>query len=534
MAATALIDRLQTLLTGKTPPKTKETPLAAAGFGHVLKQAKQQHQTEKLPIAEHTEKNPTSANTLPANPEDPLEAIPIVADETGITIPVILPVANHQPEILPIEIYQGLPPLPVETEDNYNDPNTERHVIDEKLPVFQDNPVNQITPWLVLNPQISVLPIQIPLPQANNQMLQPTAVKTDNPTTMLASGVVASQVMASQPLPSTDLQMGVTNNLPITHQQAGPAPLLQSTPFMPTQATPDLSINNSQTSQPLTSLTMPVLEPPVLSTTPAKSTIASEVSPVMVATQTVKTTTSVLKTVLPAESADTEHDDALTAMPEADNQLTLTDVPLPLNSPMSDSPVLPKPVNHVAQGQAQSSPLQPVSQQVSQQMADQLQLGRREVTFQLNPENLGQVRVQLASVGPQQVASRLIVESPEAMRQLQQDVTQLKQALYRQGIQLDSVTVVMAPQDAGNANNQNYSAGGNSSENPSHQSLQGQAANHQHTAQQQAFQQAFNRPQQGFASRPVLKSDAWSTATPVDVNLGALPQNELGQHNVWV
>jgi hypothetical protein len=80
-------------------------------------------------------------------------------------------------------------------------------------------------------------------------------------------------------------------------------------------------------------------------------------------------------------------------------------------------------------------------------MIDQLQVGRREVAFLLNPEKLGQVRVQLASVGPQQVASRLIVDTPEAMRNLQQDVNQLKQAMARQGIQLDSVTIVMAGGD---------------------------------------------------------------------------------------
>jgi hypothetical protein len=185
----------------------------------------------------------------------------------------------------------------------------------------------------------------------------------------------------------------------------------------------------------------------------------------------------------------------------------------------------------------------PASQQVSQRLIEQYQLGKREITFQLNPETLGQVRVQLTSVGPQQVASRLIVQTPEAMQNLQQDMHQLKQALARQGISLEHMTVVMAGSDLNQTATRN-DASQNGGSDPSFQQSQNSGGfQNSASAQQQAFQQADNNwaqqllNQQASASPWLNNNTTEATLTGGNLdptaNTPVQSRHDLGAHTVW-
>jgi flagellar hook-length control protein FliK len=87
---------------------------------------------------------------------------------------------------------------------------------------------------------------------------------------------------------------------------------------------------------------------------------------------------------------------------------------------------------------------QPVYQQVSQAF-DQVQATGSGVNLQLNPEHLGEVRIQLnRGEAPQEVQARLVVSSDETRQLLERDLTQLRASLEEKGIQLEKITIVVA------------------------------------------------------------------------------------------
>jgi flagellar hook-length control protein FliK len=70
--------------------------------------------------------------------------------------------------------------------------------------------------------------------------------------------------------------------------------------------------------------------------------------------------------------------------------------------------------------------------------------GQKELVIRLNPDNLGEVRVNLLSHGRDQVSARLIASTPESMNTLKDQIQHLKTSLESQGIQVDRLSVVLA------------------------------------------------------------------------------------------
>jgi flagellar hook-length control protein FliK len=106
-------------------------------------------------------------------------------------------------------------------------------------------------------------------------------------------------------------------------------------------------------------------------------------------------------------------------------------------------------------GSSQGSPPQFVSQarhpmeQVLEGTAYSVKNGHKELNIRLNPDNLGEVRVNLVSLGNNELSARLIASTPESHALLQSQADTLKTSLEAQGIRVEHLTVVLAgSQDA--------------------------------------------------------------------------------------
>ncbi|MBX2861361.1 MAG: flagellar hook-length control protein FliK, partial [Vampirovibrio sp.] len=154
-------------------------------------------------------------------------------------------------------------------------------------------------------------------------------------------------------------------------------------------------------------------------------------------------------------------------------------------------------------GQAQPTPLAPAeasqpTQPIAQQVVDGLDAdldvvsaakGRNEITLQLNPENLGSVRVRLVSLGNNEVNARFITQTPEAQDALQDQLSALKTTLESKGIRVNRLTVNMVAMATGEHNaDANFQRGFNQQQNPYQEMLQQQFSGQK---QHQGFQGNF-------------------------------------------
>jgi septal ring factor EnvC (AmiA/AmiB activator) len=64
--------------------------------------------------------------------------------------------------------------------------------------------------------------------------------------------------------------------------------------------------------------------------------------------------------------------------------------------------------------------------------------------IQLNPEDLGHMRIQIKQLGEGQVSARLVVERPEAVEQVKTQLQDLQRNLEQQGLKMDKIEVVLA------------------------------------------------------------------------------------------
>lgn len=134
--------------------------------------------------------------------------------------------------------------------------------------------------------------------------------------------------------------------------------------------------------------------------------------------------------------------------------------------------------------------------------------GHKELILKLNPDNLGEVRINLISHGNNGVSARLIASNPESHALLKTQAEALKTSLEAQGIQVERLSVVLAGHAESSANT--GSQKDSSQQSQQFQQQQQTASNHQ----QQSFQQPGQNPnlffqgggqfqhKQGFAQNP--------------------------------
>jgi hypothetical protein len=138
--------------------------------------------------------------------------------------------------------------------------------------------------------------------------------------------------------------------------------------------------------------------------------------------------------------------------------------------------------------QSFSSLAQNPTDQIAEGTAYSVKNGHKELIIRLNPDNLGEVRVNLTSHGNQELSARLIASTPESHELLKGQLDSLKSTLEAQGVTVDRLSVVLAGAETANGNN----AG---SKHQSQQEFQGQQSQ---TGQQQSSFQQQSHPQNPF------------------------------------
>jgi hypothetical protein len=86
--------------------------------------------------------------------------------------------------------------------------------------------------------------------------------------------------------------------------------------------------------------------------------------------------------------------------------------------------------------------IKPISQ-VADVAIESLKQKQSSIKMRLNPDALGQVDIQLQTTAPGEITARLLVESPEALQQLQADLHALKDAFSKQGLTLTYAEVIL-------------------------------------------------------------------------------------------
>lgn len=113
--------------------------------------------------------------------------------------------------------------------------------------------------------------------------------------------------------------------------------------------------------------------------------------------------------------------------------------------------------------------------------------GHKELIIRLNPDNLGEVRINLTSHGNQELSARMIASTQESHDLLKGQLDTLKQRLESQGIQVDRLSVVMA----GSAESQAHTGHGHQ------QAFQHETFTPQHSAQSQQWTNQDQQTNQG-------------------------------------
>ncbi|MBY0402533.1 MAG: flagellar hook-length control protein FliK [Cyanobacteria bacterium] len=156
-----------------------------------------------------------------------------------------------------------------------------------------------------------------------------------------------------------------------------------------------------------------------------------------------------------------------------------------------------------------------ITQQTVSATLSAQQAGKKEVVIQLNPDNLGQVKINLTSQGLNQVSARFITNTTEAKQELQTHIDQLRNALEQQGVHLNQVTVVMAGEESQMKGSQQDSG---QNQNPSHQ----QDPNKNDSSTQQnmsSSSQQFGREgQNNFAQSWAQGFSNFNSATSSSIN----------------
>lgn len=148
-----------------------------------------------------------------------------------------------------------------------------------------------------------------------------------------------------------------------------------------------------------------------------------------------------------------------------------------------------------------------------------VQNGRKEVTLQLNPHELGDVRVRLSSDSANQVSARLIAATAEAHELLSQQIDGLQKSLEAQGIRVERIQVVLAGEGAQNQA-ENQSRSDTSQSGTQQQAFQDLAQQHYRSGRQDAF-----------ASIPGGRSDAIADIAGLSEPDGVSPPGENRNDN---
>lgn len=148
------------------------------------------------------------------------------------------------------------------------------------------------------------------------------------------------------------------------------------------------------------------------------------------------------------ETRSTQADNSEFALPETveDSASSAQGLPQLASFDAASQPVANTPqANNENLPQIQSSSTNPADQVVDGTVYS-VKNGHKELILKLNPDNLGEVRINLISHGNNEMSARLIASNPESHALLKSQADSLKASLEAQGIQIEKLSVILAGQ----------------------------------------------------------------------------------------
>ena len=129
---------------------------------------------------------------------------------------------------------------------------------------------------------------------------------------------------------------------------------------------------------------------------------------------------------------------------------TPTEETVILNAPVIDPSMAPtdaftaKSIEAVLNQKSVEQGIQPLGLQVARGIQSAYDSASKTMQVQLNPEDLGHMRIQIKQVGEGLVSARLVVERPEAVEQVKTQLQDLQRSLEQQGLKMDKIDIVLA------------------------------------------------------------------------------------------
>ncbi len=417
--------------------------------------------------------------------------LPQIGDTTEppVVQPEMLSVMNPALTMMAQSALQPLAPMLANWINSAPVASTETsEITSTELPSIGGNPTAKATPLVM---SVASQTASIPLPGKFTSIMQQSQVATvAPPATQLIPDTEApapealstptpqaeSTILETVATPKTHPGLTFSNQLPtalgapITADQAL-APMAANelqTPTLPTQQqTPDNLAGTTQAAPPIDASMLPAMAPaPQASTTPqaGSGTKISNAAPVsgkgnnsaLVKGKSLSDLHSLL-----AQHSDTDITIEMNAGQQASTDTqsdTNAGTDLSGNSALSAgiamSASIATPITDPISGMVskgdiptiQSNAQNPVEQVVDGAVYS-VKHGQRELILKLNPDNLGQVRINLVSSGNgNQLSARFIATTAESHQLLKGQVDALKTSLESQGIQIQHLSVMMAGQ----------------------------------------------------------------------------------------
>ena len=122
---------------------------------------------------------------------------------------------------------------------------------------------------------------------------------------------------------------------------------------------------------------------------------------------------------------------------------TQSEVPTLVQSVVPDT-AFAKPVEGVVTQAQGLQGIQPLTHQVASGIQSAYDSTNKTIQIQLNPEDLGHMRIQIKQIGEGQVSARLVVERPEAVEQVKTQLQDLQRNLEQQGLKMDKIEIILA------------------------------------------------------------------------------------------
>jgi hypothetical protein len=280
--------------------------------------------------------------------------------------------------------------------------------------------------------------------EEQSSALETTAPSTGQENTAVLNAEAAMAFAYVTPVPPMTLE----RNAPVEEFSNSPTPepsfpTAGPTPLNPLELTPIDEVNPAVVEEALAAMKLQANQKSV--------SVDGNVLQNVPETSPLKTETGISV----ERESETLQDDSTQEDGLLNDENTPTEETVVLNAPLIDPSMVPadaftaKSIEGVLDQNIVEQGIQPLGLQVVRGIQSAYDSASKTMQLQLNPEDLGHMRIQIKQVGEGLVSARLVVERPEAVEQVKTQLQDLQRSLEQQGLKMDKIDIVLA-----GANNQ--------------------------------------------------------------------------------